>query len=216
LGCNVIDSNNLDTCRLSEASCQRACSLPSAELAGPASTNGTAKGANSQRRELAKRKPGGQPLNRARYRHGLRSNRSPADATFIDVATDELRRNVEDAVVAAKGGVSLPDAFVVNSVIRHESRAQKIAHYLRSADGLKLGVMDRCQLLAQLSDATDRRDRAVRLLNLDTCNEFKPWLVPVTAQDAPGEAATQDGSEAEPNGDRATAGRFETDGGHNA
>jgi hypothetical protein len=170
--------------------------------AAAATSEETTDGQHSRAVALPRDKGGARRGNRSAWRHGLRSNRSPADAAFIDVATDGLRRNVEDALIATKRSVSLSDAFVVNSIVRHESRAQKIAHYLRSADGLKLSIMERCQLLAQLSDATDRRDRAVRLLNLDSDSQLKPWLV----QDASGQAAAPDDSEAAPNGQHATAG----------
>jgi hypothetical protein len=181
-----------------------------------AAADGTAKGPNGHSGNLAKRKPGAQSGNRSNYRHGLRSPRSPEGATYLDVASDQLRRNLEDLMIRTKGSIGFADALRINSLCRHEQSAQKLFAFLRSQAGEALSIPEKCRLLVDASNLTDRRDRAARDLNLDADPQFKPWLIPATAQDAPQRDVAPDGPEAGQNGHRATAGGFETHGGDNA
>ena len=54
---------------------------------------------------------GGAPMqNRNAMRHGMRAGQLPKGASYITRETGVLRRALEDAVVDAGGGISIPDA----------------------------------------------------------------------------------------------------------
>ena len=115
-------------------------------------------------------KGGAQPGNRNRLRHGLRTGRLPAHCSYITRATDELRRQLEDEVVKFHGELDVYHAAVIQSIIRHERRAQLLQKWLRDASraGAKpLTIMEGAQLLRDISAATESRNRALRELGLN-------------------------------------------------
>jgi hypothetical protein len=172
-------------------------------------SDATRKEEHSQGSTHAGRAPGGQPANTSALRHGLRAARMPRDARYVEHAAQKLRQSLEAAVMTRHGAVSVYHAALVSSAVRHESRAMLLQRWLRLATEPErrtaatttksegrtgtvsiakesgLGIMDRAQLLAQISAATDSRDRCLERLGLDVGSALMPWQIHATAQDAP-------------------------------
>lgn len=106
--------------------------------------------------------------NRNRLRHGLRTSRTPPGCRDIEIDARKLRRNLEDAVLANCGEVAIYQAALINSAVRHEKRARLIERWL--SQNAELPLTDRCQLLRELSAATDSRDKC-----LEKLKQGKDW-----------------------------------------
>jgi hypothetical protein len=133
---------------------------------------------------------GAQYGNTSAQRHGLRSSRLPKGCGSIANSTGELRANLE-AELLKRGPITTYQAALVQSCVRHETRAQLLARWLRLAeepethaesqtpktsDGSEtstltkrqgLGVLDKAALLRDISAATDSRDKCIEKLKLD-------------------------------------------------
>lgn len=122
-------------------------------------TKGTGNGRN---------RPGAPRNNYNRMRHGLHAGKLPADCKYIENSRNKLRRQVETEIVAARGKTTVYDAALIQSLCRHETRAQLLQRWLRESetDGKPLPIPDRAQLLREISSATDARDRCLEKLNL--------------------------------------------------
>ena len=78
-------------------------------------------------------KPGrsGPPKGNANaLRHGLKAGQLPADAKYIEWRMNDFRRQLEAAVLDAKGCVSLPDAAYVQTAMRWERHAALAQRWL--------------------------------------------------------------------------------------
>jgi uncharacterized protein YjcR len=147
--------------------------LPPIEKTAPASATTAA---------LQSGNKGGAPaLNRSAERHGawgfLALGRLPKGASYIRRLMGELRRELEKAVAATHGEVSLPHAALVTTVCRHEGRAMLLSRYLalesEKGDGIKLA--ERVSILEAIGRATDARDRAIKQLDLSLTVNANPW-----------------------------------------
>src|SRR5207248_10751590 len=103
-----------------------------------------------------------------------------------------FRRNLEDAVMKAKGEVSIIDAAAINSACKWERHGLLAQHWLRhaedDADGeenksTRLSASDRLKFSEAIAKASDNRDKNLRTLGLDV--ERNPWAVIDAATEKP-------------------------------
>ena len=141
-------------------------------------------------------KGGAPPLNRNATRHGLFGAKLPPGCRYISNAVDAFRRQLETEVLTDRDVVGVVDAALIQSSTRHETRAKLIQRYLRQAGDGKvttttratrdgngasrttsegLTVLERVQLLRELSAATDSRDRCIERLKLPEAGKLDPW-----------------------------------------
>lgn len=129
------------------------------------------------------RKRGGQPCNRNGLRHGLKAGKLPKDALHVEITTNRLRRQLEDAVLAARGAVSLTDASLIQSAVRWERHSALANRWLR----MKSAELRPTELMAfsrEVARASSERDKAIALLRLDLEPEAAPWVnVPAIADE---------------------------------
>jgi hypothetical protein len=108
---------------------------------------------------------GGQPGNRNAQRHGLRSSNLPAGCKAVENRLHQFGKAMRTAIVDARGGMSIVDAALVQSAIRHEKRAALAERWLRVEPELTLE--QRLTLMRESSAATDSRDKCLEKLKLD-------------------------------------------------
>jgi hypothetical protein len=101
--------------------------------------------------------------------HGLRAvtlGGTPKGAAYVGRLTLALRTQLEQAVVDAKGEVSLPDACAINTACRWERHAQLATRWLRlNFDNMTLD--QRLNFSREVAKASASRDAAIRELKLD-------------------------------------------------
>lgn len=99
-------------------------------------------------------------------RHGMRGGKLPKGCQYIENRVNALRRQVEAALIEAKGEIGIVDAAAVNSILKWERHGLLAAHWLRhEADKLSAG--DRLRFSEAIAKASDNRDRNIRALGLD-------------------------------------------------
>ena len=102
----------------------------------------------------------------AYWRHGLRGVAFPPQLTWMKRTIDHFRRQVESAVMEAKGEISLVDAATINTIYRWERHAQLATHWLTEhAD--ELAPADKLKFSHEAARASAERDKALRALGLD-------------------------------------------------
>ncbi len=113
------------------------------------------------------RKPGGQPGNRNNLRHGLRGiGKLPDCMAYLEHQLNNFRRQLEDAVMLAKGDVNITDASLINSALKWEYHGRQAQRWLaQKAD--ELSPDQQLRFSAEVAKASDARDKAIRALNLD-------------------------------------------------
>lgn len=111
-------------------------------------------------------KRGGQFGNLNSLRHGLTCGSIPQGSTYISRSVHEFRRAVEDALIAAKGEVSLYDAALVQTAARHETHALLAARWLRR-EFESMSLDQRLMFSREVGRASSERDKCLKLLNLD-------------------------------------------------
>src|ERR1700733_3186235 len=123
-------------------------------------------------------------------RHGLLAVKLPKGCSYIRRSVSTFRAAIEEEVIVRFREITTYRAALINSAVRHEQRALLLQRWLREAtdsqtashslqaqavDGKHtstiskqtgLGIMDRAQLLAQISAATDARDKCLERLGL--------------------------------------------------
>lgn len=100
--------------------------------------------------------------NRNAYRHGLRSNQ-----TSDPVVNNQLRafrRSIREELAGVNGLPTVAQEALLQSAVRHETRALLAGHYLRRE--AKLPIARRMELLAAISAATAERDKVLRQLGI--------------------------------------------------
>ncbi len=99
-------------------------------------------------------------------RHGMRGGKLPPGCQYIENRVNSLRRQIESALIAAKGEIGIVDAAAINSILKWERHGLLAAHWLRhEAD--KLSASDRLRFSEAIAKASDNRDRNIRSLGLD-------------------------------------------------
>ena len=137
--------------------------------------------------------------NRNRLASGLyafTNGKWPPGCSYVQRQANVFRHNLRAAVVALDGQTTIYTEAIINSACRHESRVMLLQRWLREASNPKstrrtvklpgesiavteptgLGVMERANLLAQISAATESRDRCLKLLRLaEAAKPVNPW-----------------------------------------
>ena len=109
---------------------------------------------------------GGPPAgNKNATRHGLRASNLPPGCSYLEGQLTAFRRYVRTELVARDGATSTYQEAVLQSCVRHETRALLASRWLRKE--LDLRIDQRISLLREISHATDSRDKCLRLLGLD-------------------------------------------------
>jgi hypothetical protein len=119
-------------------------------------------------------------------RHGMRGGKLPAGCQYIEQRVNSLRRQVEAAIVEAKGEIGIVDAAAVNSILKWERHGLLAAHWLRK-EADKLSAADRLRFSEAIAKASDARDRNIRSLGLDVKDD-RPWI---DATPTPNDAGTE-------------------------
>ncbi len=117
-----------------------------------------------------KGKVGAPKGNRNALRHGLRCGMVPSKAKYVEHAVNALRRTLETALLELKGDVSISDAAAINSACKWEMHGQLSRYWLRHGID-KLSSMERLKFSEAIAKASDARDKAIRLLELDKTPE---------------------------------------------
>ncbi len=76
-------------------------------------------------------KMGAPPKNKNHLRHGLTAGSLPRGCSYIARITNELRREIEKAVLSLKGEIGIADAAHVNTACRFERHAMLAQRWLR-------------------------------------------------------------------------------------
>lgn len=111
------------------------------------------------------RKRGAPKGNRNHLRHGLRAGKLPLDCQHVEQACNLLRRQLEDAVIASKGEVSLTDAAAILTATKWERHSQLALRWLRVAE--KLTPTEQLTFSREVARASTERDKAIERLRLD-------------------------------------------------
>lgn len=120
------------------------------------------------------KRPGGQPGNVNRQRHGLRSNKPPKGCRDIERDSWEFRRSAEQAVTSTKGIISVVDACTINRAVRSEVRARLCARWLEKG-GDELTFTERLNCVRDIDNATRERDRAISDLGIEARRLASLW-----------------------------------------
>lgn len=131
------------------------------------------------------------PRQLARRRHGMTNNKLPPGCKSISAAAGELRRALEQALVDARGEVTLMESAHLNTAMRFEIFGQLALKQLRQ-HWAELPPLDRVRLAEQHAKASESRDKAIERLRLPTGdNQWNPsdlYRLPLSTivQDATG------------------------------
>lgn len=106
------------------------------------------------------RQPGGQPHNQNRVSHGLRASGLPASASYLEGQLRAFRSYVRQELAARGVDVGVFHEALLQSAVRHETRALLAAKWLRDKES-ELTIEQRLSLMAAVSSATDSRDKCL-------------------------------------------------------
>jgi hypothetical protein len=118
--------------------------------------------------------PRGNTNGRGNLRHGLKAGQLPKDAKYIEYRLNDFRRQLEDAVMSARGEVSLVDAACIQTCLRWERHAALAQRWLVKA-GDTLKPEQRLSFSREIARASSERDKALAALNLDARPDM--WAV---------------------------------------
>jgi hypothetical protein len=96
----------------------------------------------------------------------MRGGKLPKGCEYIENRVNALRRQVEAAVLEAKGVINIVDAAAVNSILKWERHGLLAAHWLRK-EADKLSAGDRLRFSEAIAKASDNRDKNIRALALN-------------------------------------------------
>jgi hypothetical protein len=103
---------------------------------------------------------------RNHLRHGFYAGKLPPNCLYIEHQLRSLRRQLEDAVIAARGEVSILDAANIQTAIRWEQHIALARRWLRIR-GDKLKPMEQLQMSREMAKGSSERDKALAALKLD-------------------------------------------------
>jgi hypothetical protein len=149
---------------------------------------------------------GGAPVeNQNATQHGRWSTLGslPPGCTHIRKLCAKLRNQLEQAVTAEHGEVSLLSAATIQTAVRHERHAQLAQKWLK--DNPDINVETRLAISRDIASASEKRDKCLRLLNIDRKRTANPWdsLHAAAALPGPQTNATQCDAQAVSNPDAA-------------
>jgi len=104
--------------------------------------------------------------NRNAMRHGLRASMLPKGCGYIKEECDKLRVQLENAVMNARGELSILEAATIQSAIRHETHARLAARWLRN-EAADLEPNERLSFSREVARASTERDKCIRELKLN-------------------------------------------------
>lgn len=104
--------------------------------------------------------------NRNALRHGLKAGALPAGCKHVEHQCNALRRQLEDAVIAIRGEISLVDAANIQTAIKWERHGALALRWLR-VKGSGLKPMETLQFSREIAKASTERDKALAALRLD-------------------------------------------------
>ena len=114
--------------------------------------------------------------NRGTIRHGLTASLLPKDAKHIQNRMNAFRRNVEDAVLEAKGDVSLIDAAHIQTAMRWERHALLAQRWLnKKYDEFTPETF--MGFSREIAKASAERDKALDTLRIDRNIVKDAWAV---------------------------------------
>lgn len=129
--------------------------------------------------------------NQARTLHGLRASGLPRSAAYLGGQLRAFRRYLRDELAERGIAVRVYQEAIIQSAVRHETRALLAAKWLRDQDG-DLKLEQRIQLLATISMATDARDKCLDRLGLDKADARQ--TIDVLYSTATGDADEREGT----------------------
>ena len=104
--------------------------------------------------------------NRNAIRHGLKASTLPKDCRYIEVRLNIFRRRLEDALLAAKGQVTMTDAANIQTCLRWERHAALAQRWL-TKQYKELKPTDKLAFSREIARASTERDKALANLQLD-------------------------------------------------
>jgi len=107
-------------------------------------------------------------------RHGLTLSKLPYNCKYIETHVNKLRKQLEDQVIDVKGEISITDAANIQTVCKWERHGKLCERWLRK-EGDKLKPSERIQYSKEIADASTKRDKAIKALNLDQERDCSPW-----------------------------------------
>jgi len=90
----------------------------------------------------------------------------PTGCGWIATQTNALRRDLEAAILAAKGTVTIYDAALVNSAVKWERHSALAARWLR-LETATMTLDQRLNFSREIAKASSERDRCLKELKLD-------------------------------------------------
>jgi hypothetical protein len=98
------------------------------------------------------------------FRHGMKAGKLPKELAYVENRINSFRRQLEEALMTAKGAIGITDAATINTACKHERHGALALHYLRHAE---LSPSDVLRFSAEAAKASNSRDKCIRALNLD-------------------------------------------------
>ena len=108
--------------------------------------------------------------NRNNLRHGLRAGQLPLKCKYIQNQCDNIRRQLEDAVLALRGEITILDAACIQTCVKWERHGALALRWLR-LEGETLKPSDRILFSREVARASSERDKALKDLGLDQAPE---------------------------------------------
>jgi hypothetical protein len=100
------------------------------------------------------------------FRHGMRGSGLPKHCGHVQRATCHFRRQLEAAVLDAKGEINIVDAAFINTAYRSERHGQLAQRWLM-LEAERMSPADRLAYSREVVRASESRDKAIASLKLD-------------------------------------------------
>jgi len=104
--------------------------------------------------------------NSCAIRHGIKAGKLPKGCLYIERRANALRRQLEAAVIEAKGQVTLIDAATIQTVCEWEKHAALCQRWLRK-QGDAMKPSEFLEFSREIAKARDGRNKALAALKLD-------------------------------------------------
>ena len=119
-------------------------------------------------------------------KQSTRSCQLPAGCGAIRKVTGLLQKQIEAAIIEAKGSISISDAARVQSIIRCEQLIRLGYRWLRQNEA-DLSPAERVSYCSLIASNTARRDKAIDLLKIDAAGD-KDAFAGITFEHSPEQA----------------------------